>query len=366
MSCRDDALCRIDREIREFSNEKPLAIRSKKSDESDSQIYRGAANAGLFFLTAAKAKRDREKETDPHSHHRHSFKKHLQRGSPPVRASTLDHEQARGEFEGQVKTSAVNDNAVVAPALTSIDLKLANTKLHPEFERDESPDDGDSNSSASHSSDEEEGREAEQERERKLSNGDRPEPVLANYLDDVIKVTGRLPAFDANHMIRQRVSNKGKTRPLEPASDLPGCRIDREHVGKVHAGPVRKWLAKRREWDQRYSQELEKWRVVRSTDREKARQQGFLLGQFKGENPPLCALAGFCDPELAQQAGESVDEVVGKKTSASMALAFWSKVSSKPDEERVGNDKIKELEKESDQEKEQRRGEDEGGAAVSV
>ncbi|GAA5957049.1 hypothetical protein JCM3765_005389 [Sporobolomyces pararoseus] len=314
-------------------------------------IYRGAANAALFFLTAAKAKKDREKGHDHHSHSRHSFQKHLQRGSPPVRASTVDHHAAQGEAESQVKTSAVNDQAIVAPALTTIDLKLANTKLHPEFEREESPDDGDSNSSASRSSDEDDTLAAERARERQE---EKDAPVLANYLDEVIKVTGRLPPFDSNHMIRQRVSNAGKTRPLEPPSELPGCRMNPQHIGRVHSGPVRKWLAKRAEWDSRYHQELEKFRVIKSRDRAKAEQEGFLLGQFKGERVPLCALAGFSDPELAQQAGESVDEVVGKKSSASMPLSFWAKISSKPDEARVGDDKVEELRQDLKEEEEQR------------
>ncbi|GAA5912516.1 uncharacterized protein JCM6883_005928 [Sporobolomyces salmoneus] len=309
-------------------------------------IYRGAANAGLFFLTAAKAKKDREvgsASNSSHHHHRHSLKKHLHHDTPPqFHASPVEHEQARTETEGQVTTSAVNDEAIVAPALTSIDLKLANTKLHPDFEREES-DDGDTASSASHSSDED-----DQEREREVQEGGGP--VLANYLDEVIKVTGRLPPFDSNHMIRQRVSNKGKTRPLEPASELPGCRMNPEHIGKVHAGPVRKWLNKRKEWDVKYEKDLEKWRIVKGNDRTKAQEEGFLLGQFKGENPPLCALAGFSDPELAQQAGESVDEVVGKKSSASMALAFWSKVSSKPDEDKAGDAQVKEMEEKKEQE----------------
>lgn len=254
----------------------------------------------------------------------------------------MDSERATQEFEGQVTTSAVNDQAIVAPAVTSIDLQLANTRLHPEFAGDESPDG--SASSASVSSDEEAQDGDAEHRPRSISS-----PILANYLDDVIKVTGRLPPFDANNMIRQRVSNHGKTRPLEPAEELPGCQMNPEHIGKVHAGPVRKWLAKRREWDAKYSSDLEKYRVIKSRDRVKAEQEGFLLGQFKGENPPLCALAGFSDPGLAQQAGESVDEIVGKKGPASMALSFWSKVSSKPDEARAGEQKVKEVEHEIDE-----------------
>ncbi|GAA5932361.1 uncharacterized protein JCM15063_001200 [Sporobolomyces koalae] len=301
-------------------------------------IYRGAANAALFYLTAAQTKKDRVKAEGRHSHV-HSLQKHLQRGADSPRrkrSSTQERTQASEEHTSQVTTSAVNDDAIVAPAVTSIDLKLANTHVHSHLEDEES---SDSASTASTSSDEGE-----------VDPHTTPQPTLANYLDQVIKVTGHLPPFDENHMIRQRVSNHGKTRPLEPASELPGCQMNPEHIGKVHAGPVRKWLHKRAEWDRKYSSELEKFRHIRSTDRVKAQENGFLLGRFKGENPPLCSLAGFSDPELAQQAGESVDEVVGKKAAASMALAFWSKVSSGPDESKAGDEKVKEVEQEIQEE----------------
>jgi hypothetical protein len=45
-----------------------------------------------------------------------------------------------------------------------------------------------------------------------------------------------------------------------------------------------------------------------------------------GERPPLAALAGVHDPELARSIGKSVDEV-GKKSS--MGMLLWAKMSSK-------------------------------------
>lgn len=155
-----------------------------------------------------------------------------------------------------------------------------------------------------------------------------------------VSATGHLPPFShdgphhrgAANMIRQRVSLKGHVRPLEPASELPGCQMRPEHIGRLHAIPVRKWLKKRADWDDRYAKDLAYWREVKTADRIKAEQTGFLVGQFVGERPPLGSIAGWSDSDLARKAASSVDEAVGKKTSASMALAMWANISNRPDE----------------------------------
>ncbi|GAA5952959.1 hypothetical protein JCM21900_001530 [Sporobolomyces salmonicolor] len=278
-------------------------------------MYRGAANAGLHFLEAAKIKAEREKahHSDGHCHH-HANNSH-------------SHSRSESALTGDAPaavTSAVNDDAVVSQALEPSDAHLANTRAHSELSSDSEDSSLNTESSASTDS-------------------------LAVPLPDgaVLKVTGHLPPFDpANHMIRHRVGVHGVVRALEPERDLPGCTIHREHIGKLHAGPVRKWLAQRAKWDARFAADLASFRRVHEADRAKAVESGFLLGQFGGadrENPPLTALAGFHDPELARQAGKSVDEAVGQKTSATMVLAMWSKVSSKPDEDKAGPAKVEEV-----------------------
>ncbi|GAA5865741.1 hypothetical protein JCM3774_004986 [Rhodotorula dairenensis] len=161
-----------------------------------------------------------------------------------------------------------------------------------------------------------------------------------------VTATGHLPAFSHSspsnrgsaHMIRQRVSVRGIIRPLESPGELPGCTMRPEDIGRLHAVPVRKWLKQRQAWDDRYAKDLAHWRHVKLEDRVKAEQTGFLLGQFPGERPPLGSVAGWHDQDLARKAASSVDEAVGKKTSASMALAMWSNISAKPDEAIVGDD----------------------------
>ncbi|GAA5858312.1 hypothetical protein JCM1840_001143 [Sporobolomyces johnsonii] len=290
-------------------------------------MYRGAANAGLHFLEAAKIKAEREKaqHSEGHRHH-HTTNSH-------------SHSRSESALNGDapaVVTSAVNADAVVSQALEPSDGHLANTRVHSDLSSDS---ESSLNSESSASTD-------------SLPLPADGEPAA---LPDgaVLKVTGHLPPFDPKtHMIRQRVGVHGVVRPLEPEPSLPGCTMDPEAIGKLHAGPVRKWLAQRAKWDDRYAADLAKFRRIRVADRAKAVASGFLLGQFGpgggeggggGENPPLCALAGFHDPELARAAGKSVDEAVGKKTSATMALAMWSKVSSKPDEETAGPAKVEEV-----------------------
>ncbi|GAA6058771.1 hypothetical protein JCM10212_001887 [Sporobolomyces blumeae] len=338
-------------------------------------MYRGAANAGLFFLSAAKVKRDRERvDSKGHQHssnphlrrhlHRHHHHSHGSSGhqsassssspfasSEPSRSSTIDTNDTSVPSstpppDEQATKSAVNPEAVVAPALTAIDVKLANTRLHPDFAGDESPDSG--SSVASSSSDEDEF--PSNLSENGTGVGSAASRPRSASVDAVVRVTGHLPPFDASHMIRQRVSTHGKIRPLEPPSALPGCTIDPEHVGKLHAGPVRKWLAQRAKWDAKYRTELDKYVQIRVDDRARAEREGYLLGQFEGERPPLASLAGWSSREWAREAGQSVDEVVGKKAAASMVLGMWSRVSSKPDEERAGPAKVKEVRQEIEDE----------------
>ncbi|GAA6018270.1 hypothetical protein JCM8202_001312 [Rhodotorula sphaerocarpa] len=194
-----------------------------------------------------------------------------------------------------------------------------------------------------------------------------PELTAENETPSRVTATGHLPAFApaarhhhkeahgaAANMIRQRVSLHGLIRPLEPPEDLPGCRMRPDEIGKLHAVPVRKWLAQRRKWDDRFAKDLAHWREVKLADRARAEREGYLLGQFRGgvERPPLGSVAGWADREQARRAGASVDEAVGKKTSASMALAMWAQISNKPNEEVVGDKEVEKQEEKMERKEE--------------
>ncbi|KAI8955425.1 hypothetical protein F4801DRAFT_327367 [Xylaria longipes] len=125
-----------------------------------------------------------------------------------------------------------------------------------------------------------------------------------------------LPPFK-NHMIRHRVSRHGVIRPLEPASELPGCTLDPNDVGVIKQGPVKKWLEARRQWDSRFGTTRAKVHKRRLKEM-MAGYQG-----FDGETPPPSALAA-----RRKVAGELAVRTKRK----SMGLALWSLWGSKHDE----------------------------------
>lgn len=162
--------------------------------------------------------------------------------------------------------------------------------------------------------------------------------------ETIVRVTGREPSF-VGHMVRERVTPAGRIRAMEPASEIPGCNQPREEIGVLHVGPVRKWQAKRAEWDVKYAKDLTKWSGVREADHIEAEEKGgFLGGRIKGgeggERPPRCALARWWSETRALEAGDSVD-ATGKHVN--MALALWSKVSAVPDEEVAGDKQVEEV-----------------------
>lgn len=260
-----------------------------------SQMFRGAANAGLYFLAEA-----------------------AMREAGPQKIPRASAESARS------RPATVHDPSPwqATPHSAALDLPLS----------DDSSDSEDSQSDT-----------VSTISTRTASS------AVENETPARVTATGHLPAFShasranhgAAHMIRQRVSIHGTVRPLEPPKELPGCNMRPEDIGRLHAVPVRKWLKQRQTWDDRYAKDLEHWCQVKLADRAKAEQSAFLLGQFPGERPPLGSVAGWHDRDLARKAASSVDEAVGKKTSASMALAMWTNISGKPDEAVVGDNETK-------------------------
>lgn len=127
-----------------------------------------------------------------------------------------------------------------------------------------------------------------------------------------------LPPFK-NHMIRQRVTTNGILFPLPPPSSLPACRVPRDHVGLIKVGPVRKWLAHKRQWESRYRKSRHRVHQQRLADMA-AGYQVFA----EGEVPPPTALAG-----RRKMGG---DELEIKKRVKGMGLALWGLWGSKHDQ----------------------------------
>ena len=158
----------------------------------------------------------------------------------------------------------------------------------------------------------------------------------------VVTVRGVEPLFGSQHIVAESVSTHGHIRPFEAVEAIPALDPAlRDHIGQVHAdGAIQKWLAKRAVWDEKYAKQLEKWRKIRLTDRQKAEAGGFLTRDLQGERPPLCALVGLWDEKLAREVGKSVD---GVKRESSMGVMWWMNISSKADKEHAGGDSIEEI-----------------------
>ncbi|GAA5921242.1 hypothetical protein JCM3775_002955 [Rhodotorula graminis] len=295
-------------------------------------MYRGAANAALFFLAGAKAESERRAVYAVRHVHRQAAK-----SSNPSTTASSTANSSSSSLRGAT-VSAVNPKAPVLPHMTSKDAERANAEA-----LDEPGDSGSEADDASVAYTDSSSASSASGGER---HGDGAGPGKAARPQRV-QALGQLPPFSprsegaepcaSGGMVRQRVSLKGFVRPLEPAAELDGCTMPAEAIGRLHAGPVRKWLAQRREWDERYAKELAHFRALKEADWDKARATGYLAGQFKGERPPLGSVAGWADERLAKEAARSVDEV-GQKTGATMALGMWSGISARPDEQAVGGE----------------------------
>ena len=147
-----------------------------------------------------------------------------------------------------------------------------------------------------------------------------------------------LPPF-TEHMIRQRVTRHGEILPLEPPESLPGCSMDRELVGVIKVGPVKKWLDRKQLWASRYHKY--------KTRAQKKLLRDMMVGFESfgdGEFPPPSALAG------RRKIGVDPAEVIrGKRRRRSIGLAIWSLWGSKHDEMTVEREeRAEKAEKEPD------------------
>lgn len=126
-----------------------------------------------------------------------------------------------------------------------------------------------------------------------------------------------IPAFIDN-MIRQRVTRYGVIYPLAPESQIPALNLDPASMGVIKEGPVRKWLQKKSEWDQKFAREKRKVQKLRT----KQMAQGYdVIGDE--ETPPPTALAGRRRKDMPK---------LKVKKGHSWGLAMWSGWGSKHDE----------------------------------
>lgn len=141
----------------------------------------------------------------------------------------------------------------------------------------------------------------------------------AGPIGKVGKAGDTLPPFRLN-MIRQRVDRHGHVYALGPASSLPALQMSPNEIGVIKPGPVRKWLAAKAHWDDKYARE--KAKVQKQRIKEMA--QGFdEIGD--DEVPPPSALARRRGKDMPRE---------GKK-SKSMGLSLWSLWGSSHDEKTV-------------------------------
>lgn len=133
--------------------------------------------------------------------------------------------------------------------------------------------------------------------------------------------TGRagdpLPPF-RNHMIRQRVDRHGRIYPLAPAPELPALQMSPSEIGVLKEGPVRKWLARQEQWNQKFANEKKRLQKERARDI----AQGY-IGFGEGEKPPPTALAGRRLENMPK----------AKKPGKSWGMMMWSSWGSKRERE---------------------------------
>ncbi|KAF1349660.1 hypothetical protein BDV97DRAFT_352115 [Delphinella strobiligena] len=148
-------------------------------------------------------------------------------------------------------------------------------------------------------------------------------PIRAHTISTPTGEMGRagdpLPPF-SNNMIRQRVDRHGFIYPLQPPAEIPALHIDRNLIGVIKPGPVRKWITKKADWDHRFAKDKRRARQTLL----KEMKEGY--DEFEGETPPPTALAGRRQKGMEKQK---------MRKGKSWGLAMWSGWGSKHDESTI-------------------------------
>ena len=143
--------------------------------------------------------------------------------------------------------------------------------------------------------------------------------------EKVGKAGDPLPPF-RNHMIRQKVDRHGIIYPLGPTSSLPALQMRANDIGVIKPGPVRKWMAAKKEWDTKYAREKQKVQKQRVKEMAKG-YQGF----GNDEVPPPSALAGRRGVNMPKE----------KKKGHSWGMSLWSRWGSSHDEKTVSDSRCR-------------------------
>ena len=145
----------------------------------------------------------------------------------------------------------------------------------------------------------------------------RPSHASIRPIGSVGKAGDELPPFK-DHMIRQRVDRHGMIFPLRPESEIASLHLDPASIGAIKSVPVRRWLAKKSEYEQRFENDYRKVQKKRA----KEMAQGYDPMET-GEVPPPSALVNRRRKGLAP---------AEKKKGKSWGLAMWSGWGSSHDE----------------------------------
>jgi len=144
-----------------------------------------------------------------------------------------------------------------------------------------------------------------------------------------IRITGSIPDFHEN-MIRQRISTHGVIREMEAAAEIPALNIPPEEICVIHAGPTKRWLIAKQIWDVKYATQKRRVQLARGREYIKAQNRGFLGGDLLGEIPPLSALAGRPNTQIA--ISEDKDETPKKRKN--LAGWMWGRMGGKEDRQK--------------------------------
>ena len=129
-----------------------------------------------------------------------------------------------------------------------------------------------------------------------------------------------LPPFKS-HMIRQKVDRHGFISPLPLPEELSALQMSPNEIGVIKPGPVRKWMAAKKEWDGKFAKQK------RTVQKQRIKELAKGLTTFGDDDvPPPSALAG--------RRGMPMPEERKKK---SMGLSLWSLWGSSHDHKTVSS-----------------------------